>query len=168
VAVTLPAQSIPDRVPPQQEEPSPGRLRRRVSRPAALVGVISVGVLVVIVCVLGIAVSGLFSFGPAGEIAAPKALGPPFVAPTRHGAVTQFDDGLWIVTLDIRPGTYQAIVPASSPGCSWQRTASSDGTVTSVLESGTGTEKQKIIVSILPTDKVFQSAGCGMWVRTGD
>jgi hypothetical protein len=111
--------------------------------------------------------SGLFKLGgdtvnaAAADPSSPAAGGP-------RVAGTSFDDGQWLVSGDIQPGTYKAVVPPESGGCSWERSASTDGTASSVLESGAGKGGESLVVGIKPTDKVFQSSGCGTWHRTGD
>ncbi len=159
--MTLPAQSPPHA---QPEEPP----AQEVSSPAAFIAVIAVSALVIILCVLGAAMSGLFSFvtnnesktgaTPAADMARPSAL----------VAGVSFPDGQWLVVRDIQPGTYSVTVPNGSPGCTWERNASTDGTASSVLEAGVGAEGQALVVSIRATDKVFQSQGCGVWRRTAD
>jgi hypothetical protein len=175
--VTLPAQSSPDATPPDEvpyiaplsaDDLPPGRLPeqappdRRLSSPAAFIGVVAVTTLVIILCVLGATMSGLFGFlGPSTE--GEPALATSAPAPSARQPVTAFDDGLWAVGLDVRAGTYATVVPAGSAGCTWERKDSTDGSAFSVLESGVGAEGQRVVVDIKPTDKVFQSVGCGRW-----
>ena len=146
------------------DEPEPPK--RQFSSPFAFIGVVIVGALVVIGCVLGTTMSGLFQFGGGTVNAAadPTSSGP-------SGARvpgTSFDDGQWLVSGDIQPGTYSVTVPPDSAGCTWERAAATDGTASSVLESGAGKGGEALVVGIKPTDKVFQSKGCGTWHRTGD
>lgn len=157
--MTLPAQSLPD------AEITPPR--RELSSPAAFIAVVAVSALVVILCVLGATMSGLFNFvtsGEPGTKAAPSANS----APSARVPAGIFPDGQWLVGGDIQPGTYSATVPAGSPGCTWERNASTDGTASSVLETGTAKEGEALVVGIKDTDKIFQSRGCGIWRRTAD
>jgi hypothetical protein len=173
--VTLPAQSSPDATPPDEipyiaplsaavppttpDPPDPPD--RRLSSPAAFIGVVAVTTLVIILCVLGATMSGLFGVLSPGAGEPVAATSP--AAPSARLPVTAFDDGLWAVGLDVRAGTYATTVPAGSAGCTWERKDSSDGSAFSVLESGVGKEGDRLVVDIKPTDKVFQSAGCGRW-----
>ncbi|HEX6873851.1 MAG TPA: hypothetical protein VF163_22340 [Micromonosporaceae bacterium] len=161
--MTLPAPSAPDTTP----DHPPARQRDRFS-PSALLAVVGVGALVIILCGLGVTMSGMFDLF-ASDDAATEA------APTRDelkalptGPAQQVDDGQYLVQRDILPGTYTATVPAGSAGCTWERNASTDGTASSVLESGQGSTGERIVVNIKDTDKVFQSQGCGIWQRTSD
>ena len=160
--MTLPAQSLPDdatEIHPSEEVPE-----RDPSFTLTFLAVIGVSALVVILCVLGAAMAGQFSFGPSND-AAPAGAGP---VPAERAPVTSMQDGQWLVGQDIQPGSYSVTVVAGSPGCSWERNASTDGSATSVLESGAGNEGQTLVVGVRETDAVFQSRGCGTWERTGD
>jgi hypothetical protein len=159
--VSLPAQSLPDLDP--DVPPAP---KREFSSPFAFVGVVVVGALVIIGCVLGTSMSGLFTFSGTGAAAADAT--PSGGGETARIAGTSFQDGQWLVGGDIQAGTYAVTVPADSNGCTWERNASTNGTASSVLESGGGKAGDKMVVGINPTDKVFQASGCGTWHRTGD
>ena len=160
-AVTLPAQSPPDarRVAP---DPDP-----EASSPIAFFAVVGVATLVVILCGLGATMSGLFDFAKGAQ--------PPTAAASPGSAdaavripATSFPDGQWSVGGDVQAGTYTVTVVAGSPGCTWERNAATDGTATSVLESGNGAPGEAIVVSIKDSDKIFQSKNCGTWQRTSD
>jgi hypothetical protein len=174
--VTLPAQSSPDATPPD-EVPFIAPLSaddlppatdaqappdRRLSSPAAFIGVVAVTTLVIILCVLGATMSGLFGILSPGAGGEPAAATSP-AAPSARIPVTAFDDGLWVIGLDVRSGTYATTVPTGSAGCTWERKDSTDGSALSVLESGVGKEGDRLVVDVKPTDEVFQSAGCGRW-----
>lgn len=160
--VTLPAQSLP------AAQPEEKRPRREVSSPAAFIAVVAVSALVIILCVLGAAISGLFSFVTSSDTGAVETPAGNEAKPSALVAGVSFPDGQWLVLRDIQPGTYAATVPNHSPGCTWERNASTDGTASSVLETGGGPGGEAIVVSIRETDKVFQSQGCGVWKRTAD
>lgn len=140
-------------------------LGRGMSSPAALAAVVAVGALVLIGCVLGATLTGVFGNLSSSSDATPTPA-PTWIDPSRE-AVATFGDGQWLVTRDIRAGTYETTVPAGSPGCTWERNASTDGTASSVLDSGAGAVAVKIVVTIKETDAVFQSQGCGNWHRIG-
>ena len=159
--MSLPAESLPDLMPEESEPP-----KREFSSRFAFIGVVIVGALVVIGCVLGTTMSGLFRFGGDTVNAAADTVSSAPSGPRVPG--TSFEDGQWLVSGDIQPGTYAVTVPPDSGGCTWERNASTDGTPSSVLESGTGKSGAALVVGIKSTDKVFQSNGCGTWHRTGD
>jgi hypothetical protein len=158
--VTLPTQSLP------AAEPDNSQPESRFSSPASFAIVVAVGALVVILCVLGVSFTGLFNVATSGSPATDSAPAPANL-PARV-PVSTFPDGQWLVGVDIQAGTYRAEVPIGSPGCTWERTASTDGTVASILESGTANEGEQLVVNVRTTDKVFLSAGCGSWTRVAD
>jgi hypothetical protein len=79
------------------------------------------------------------------------------------GNGTEIGDGQWIVGDDIDYGTFAATVPADSPGCSWERADSDDGSSASIIDSGIAHPGEAIVVTIKPSDRVFRSSGCGTW-----
>jgi hypothetical protein len=174
VAVTLPTDSLPETSSdpdgdrglsdPTSTDPDPhdpAAVELGLSSPAAFIAVVAVSALVLIGCVLAATVGGLFgSFSPAADRATPA---PTWIDPSRREAATSFDDGQWLVARDIHAGTYRTSVPATSPGCAWERNASTDGTASSVLESGAGPAGTALAVTIKETDAVFLSHGCGSW-----
>jgi hypothetical protein len=133
-----------------------------------MVAVVAVSALVIILCVLGAAASGLFNMiaGVTSGMKAEPSVGP--VAPAPLAIATRFDDGRWLVNRDILAGTYKATVPADSAGCTWERDSATDGMASSVLESSIGKTGDKFVVGIGENDVLFQSYGCGTWIRTGD
>lgn len=160
--MTLPAPA-PTVVPPEATEPDEDE-----SSPAALLVVVGVSTLVVILCVLGATLSGLFSFVTVLESTSALGSALPTGAVSARAPGTSFPDGQWVIGGDIQPGTYSVTVAAGSSGCTWERNAATDGTASAVLESGTGIAGEAIVVSIKDTDKAFQSKGCGAWQRLGD
>ncbi len=72
-------------------------------------------------------------------------------------------DGLWVVGDDIDYGTFAATVPTDSPGCTWERADSDDGSSASVIDSGIAKPGENIVVTIKETDRVFRTSGCGTW-----
>jgi hypothetical protein len=159
--VNLPVQSLPD-----IETDVPPPPKRLFNSSFAFIGVVVIGALVVVMCVLGTTMSGLFNFTSAGDTTNDAAAAPSSTAP--HAVQSDFDDGQWLVAVDILAGTYAVTVPATSAGCTWERNASSSGTPSSVLESGMAKPGEALVIGIKDTDKVFQSNGCGVWHRTGD
>ena len=165
--MTLPAQSLPDdatEADPIDPDDAGDPSEREPSFTLTFIAVVGISALVVILCVLGAALFGGFNLGGGAD--EPSASGG--TGPVERAPATTMPDGQWLVGKDIQPGSYSVTVPAGSPGCSWERNASTDGSATSVLESGSGTEAQTLVVGIRATDVVFQSRGCGTWERTGD
>jgi hypothetical protein len=71
---------------------------------------------------------------------------------------TSFDDGTYVVTTDIKPGTYRN---SGGGTCYWARLKGFGGTLNEVIAnhlSGGST-----VVTIKSTDKGFKSSGCGTW-----
>jgi hypothetical protein len=162
--VTLPAQSLPDDATEPDMDADPDPSERDAPFTLTFLAVVGISALVVIFCVLGAAVYGLFNTGGAGE-EVPASVGTTAAA---LAPATSMPDGQWLVGQDIQPGSYSVAVAVGSPGCTWERNSSTDGSATSVLESGAGNEGQTLVVGIRDTDVVFQSRGCGTWQRTGD
>lgn len=76
-------------------------------------------------------------------------------------------DGTYLVPAEAKPGTYRAVVPADSTGCYWARLKATDGSFDSILANDTGNAGATMTVTILPTDKAFQTTGCGPWAKVG-
>jgi hypothetical protein len=75
--------------------------------------------------------------------------------------VTVFTDGTWVVGKDIQPGKYRSI---GGGICRWQRLRDLKGKVSSPIESNITSEGSPV-VTIKPTDKAFESSGCGTWAK---
>jgi hypothetical protein len=161
-AVTLPAQSPPE-ARPQAPDPDP-----ESTSPIAFFAVVGVATLVVILCGLGATMSGLFDFAKNSKGPLAAATSDPAADVSARVPATTFPDGQWLVGGDVQAGTYSVTVPAGSPGCHWERNASTDGTASAVLDSGNGGAGEVIVVSVKDTDKIFQSKSCGTWHRTSD
>jgi hypothetical protein len=74
-------------------------------------------------------------------------------------AATTFDQGTFIVGVDIEPGTY------TSPGgysCMWFRLSGFGNPSRYAIQSGDGSQTT---VTILASDQGFQSLECGTWTR---
>lgn len=81
---------------------------------------------------------------------------PPPTAPP--GPSTTFGDGTWTVGKQIAAGTYYT---KGGSNCYWARLSGFSGTLTSTL-ANTDPQGQSI-VTVLPSDAGFKSAGCGQW-----
>jgi hypothetical protein len=157
-------------VDPSPDELSPARRRlRRLPSPVVFAAMVVVGAIVVALCVLGATLTGVFSLhstsdGAAAADTSPSYPAPPFVAPTRALA-DHFGDGQWIVNDDVRPGTYVTTVPATSPGCSWEREGAGNVNGVPFPESGSGHANEQITIFLSEKDTVVSSEGCGTWHR---
>jgi hypothetical protein len=138
---------------------------RSVTRPLALMAVIAIGIMILTACLFGAAFSGVFGNLFAQSVDEGVGTLEVSVAPDTAQLATRFDDGLWLVGRDIVAGTYQTTVPVTSGGCVWERGASADGTLSSMLESGAGDPGVQVVVTIKATDSVFRSHDCGAWVQ---
>jgi hypothetical protein len=76
------------------------------------------------------------------------------------GSKTRFGDGVYIVRTDITPGRYRS---SGGDGCYWARLKGFGGGIGGVIANGNVTGRA--VVTILPSDKGFQSSGCGDWRR---
>lgn len=76
---------------------------------------------------------------------------------------TSFGDGMYFVGTDIEPGIYQS---TGGSACQYARLQGFDGTQSEILpKNPTDTATT---VTILLTDKGFQSNGCGTWTKQGN
>ncbi len=71
-----------------------------------------------------------------------------------------FADGVWVVGLDIAPGTWRS---AGADSCYWERLADFSGTFDGILANDNVTGPA--IVEILPTDVGFRAQRCGEWTK---
>lgn len=72
-----------------------------------------------------------------------------------------FTDGNYLVGSDIQPGTYRTRI--GSPGCYYERLKGFSGTLGDILANNN--TDNPAIVTILPTDKGFNSQNCGTWTK---
>jgi hypothetical protein len=73
---------------------------------------------------------------------------------------TSFGDGMFIVDVDIAPGTYRTNAPS---GCYWERLRDFSGGLNSITANDL--PKGSTIVEIRSTDRGFKSADCGTWKK---
>ncbi|MFF9853581.1 hypothetical protein [Streptomyces litmocidini] len=75
-------------------------------------------------------------------------------------------DGTFLVGREVRPGTYRGAGPAEggSP-CYWARLKGTTGADGETVANGAG--KGQATVTVLDTDKAFQTTGCQTWKRLG-
>lgn len=69
-------------------------------------------------------------------------------------------DGIYLVGMDIEPGTYQT---SGGSGCYWQRSSGTSGDFDDILANGN--ENGQAIVTIAPSDIAFTTKRCGSWQR---
>lgn len=90
---------------------------------------------------------------------APGGTPSPAPTPTPGPAVLTFGGGVKIVPTEVPPGTYR--LRTASPGCYWERLSGFGGTFAEILANGT--TDGPAVVTILGTDKGFNSSRCGVW-----
>lgn len=165
--VTLPARSLPDATEPASSPPAQPA-ERELAFPLRFLAVIGVSTLVIVLCVLGAVISGGFGLFSGEADAAPSvAAGPSLTYQVQVVTPgTKFDDGQWIVGLDVLPGNYETTVPADSSGCAWEHAGSADGTVNSIKSTGTANAGERVQVLLRAEEEVIRSEGCGTWQRT--
>ena len=73
---------------------------------------------------------------------------------------TRFNDGTYIVGTDIAAGRYRS---SGGDGCYWGRLKGFGGNLDDLIANDNVTGRA--VVTILPSDKGFQSSGCGAWRR---
>ncbi|MEU0403438.1 hypothetical protein ABZ318_25030 [Streptomyces sp. NPDC006197] len=67
---------------------------------------------------------------------------------------------------EVRPGTYRSAGPAEGGGsCYWARLRGTTGNDGEIIANGAG--KSQATVTVLDTDKAFQTTGCQTWKRLG-
>jgi hypothetical protein len=84
------------------------------------------------------------------------------LSPITSSLVAPFQNGAFIVGVDIATGTWRA--PASS-GCYWARLAGFSGGLSDVIANGLS--DSDVIVTIASGDRGFRSARCGGWSKIG-
>lgn len=86
---------------------------------------------------------------------------PPTKVPTPTPTFANFADGSYQVGKDIQPGTYRT--RTGSPGCYYERLKGFGGTVDDIIANSN--TDYPAIVTIAPSDKGFNSQGCGTWTK---
>lgn len=86
----------------------------------------------------------------------------PAAPPPPPTALSQ--DGTYLVGTDIQPGTYRAKNIVDS--CYWGRLSSTDGT-SDIIANNVVNAGGQAIVTIKPSDKAFETRGCGDWQKIG-
>jgi hypothetical protein len=86
----------------------------------------------------------------------------PTPTPPPPVAYKTFDDGDFIVGVDISPGTYRLREPASF--CYWERLSGFGGTLGEIIANDNADDAYAV-VTIGKSDKGFSSSGCGTWTN---
>jgi hypothetical protein len=87
---------------------------------------------------------------------------PAVTATTRPTAAprTSFGDGVWLIGVDIAPGTYRTTLKGGY--CMWERLSGLSGTYDDVIAFDSPDGGQAL-VTIAPSDVAFSTDGCGEW-----
>jgi hypothetical protein len=94
-----------------------------------------------------------------GGVAAPKRVDSAKVAATPVPRFAQFSNGIFEVGPDVRPGTYR--MRSGSDGCYFARLKGFGGVLDDILANDNA--DGPAVVTILATDKGFQSDNCATW-----
>jgi hypothetical protein len=78
---------------------------------------------------------------------------------TPTDSYTDIDVGTWVVGDDIQAGTYET--SNEDGNCYWTRLSGFSGSFDNIVANGY--PEGRAIVTIIETDKGFESAGCGTW-----
>jgi len=70
--------------------------------------------------------------------------------------------GTWAVPDEVKPGTY---VSDGGEGCYWARLRDLTGGINSIIANGGDVGRQR--VTILRSDKGFETNECGVWRKVG-
>jgi hypothetical protein len=98
--------------------------------------------------------------GTFTKSSAPAPASPPTAEPSSPSAASgTFGDGTYTVGKTVKAGTYRAPGPGSN--CYWARLKDFGGSVDDIIaNNNTG---DPAVVTIAPSDKGFQTSGCGTW-----
>lgn len=71
-----------------------------------------------------------------------------------------FGDGTYRVPQDVTPGTYRSL---RGDGCYWARLKNFSGSLSAIIANGNASGPS--LVTIKPSDKGFETSGCGNWTK---
>jgi len=83
------------------------------------------------------------------------------LSPVTESPTTPFSDGMYLVSVDIEPGTWRN---DGSTNCYWARLSGFTGDFEEIIANGLSDDPQ--IVTISASDAGFESNDCGMWSKT--
>ena len=86
------------------------------------------------------------------------------LAPVSGSPSTTFGSGVWIVGVDILPGTYRN--SDSTATCYWARLSGFGGGLGDIIANDVSDSTQTVTIS--STDAGFESNDCGTWARIGN
>ncbi|HLH73918.1 MAG TPA: hypothetical protein VKX96_11600 [Chloroflexota bacterium] len=84
------------------------------------------------------------------------------LSPITPSPTSSFKDGVYIVGVDIAPGTWRS---QGATACYWERRATFSGLTGDIIANDNTTSAA--VVTISSTDKGFKSDGCGSWTKVG-
>jgi hypothetical protein len=123
-----------------------------------------VGGIVLLLGIIGIIGGGQKRSTSTVTTAEPQAPAAPPAAPASPANLaTAFGDGIYVVGIDIVPGTYATTgVTAGGIGmCSWSRLKDTSGNFDSIIANDA--QQGPTTVTITKTDGLFETAGCNTW-----
>ncbi|MER7112303.1 hypothetical protein [Streptomyces sp. NPDC000229] len=101
---------------------------------------------------------------PASEVPSPAPTPPEATGTAKATAQEIPGDGTFLVGQEVRPGTYRSAGPADAlTDCYWARLKGTTGDFSQIIANGAG--KGPATVTVLATDKAFQTSGCQTWKR---
>jgi hypothetical protein len=83
------------------------------------------------------------------------------LSPITESATAPFGDGMYLVGVDIAPGTWRS---EGSSSCYWERLSGFGGDPGEIIANGLSDDPQ--IVTIGASDAGFESTDCGMWSKS--
>lgn len=109
----------------------------------------------------------------AGGTAPATSAAQPGAATTKAkppAANTMDKQGILLVGTDIKPGTWRTTVPGDPdpnalPECYWARLKDLNGKLDSILDNNNQRPGDIVNVTIQPSDKAFETHGCGTWTK---
>jgi hypothetical protein len=87
--------------------------------------------------------------GPVKTVTAPP--------PGPKAAISE--DGVFLVGVDIKPGTYRN---GNEADCYWARLKSTNGDLDAIIANGNGGNQ---VITVKKTDKAFETRMCGAWTK---
>ena len=98
---------------------------------------------------------------PPVTVTAPAPAPKTVTAPPPGPASVMTEDGIYLVGVDIKPGTYKS---GPDGDCYWARLKNTEGDLDSIIANHNGGNS---VVTIRKTDKAFETSRCGEWKKVG-
>lgn len=122
-------------------------------------------IVIVIAVIIAIVSAAIGSSNSSPNVAASQQNNNVVEATTTEAApaptLPQFNDGNYVVGTDIKPGTYRT--REASTGCYYERLSGFGGTTDDIIANAN--TDAPAVVTILSTDKGFDSSNCGTWTE---